>query len=433
MANSVALSNGQLKFVDVTHAPITKRRIRRPQFPFSVSHRPFEICPIHISPVLPGDTLKNMLLQARVVTQPIQNSIIGWWYETYWVYIPLRGLPSIGPGLDGMFIDTSTSSAAYKRSANSSIYYTAKGQVDYVKECLEVITERFFRDEGEAWDLSTGETGYPNAAVKLPKSDWTDSLKLASQGADDVELPGMDELEEQLGPLAGFTTHYAQWEMMRDLGMKDITFEDYLRASGVSVPQGQENTGDPQEDFKPELIRFTRDWTYPANTVNPTDGTVASAASWSIKERADKDRYFKEPGFIFGVAVARPKVYFGNQKGVALGHMDNVFAWLPKFLSGHPETGLKEIAFSATDGVLQNQAANYWFDFADLLTFGDQFHNKGNVTPANHFLSLPTAAMDKRFASQADVQDLFKADANNYVQADGIVSTSIASNVRETT
>ena len=113
--------------------------------------------------------------------------------------------------------------------------------------------------------------------------------------------------------------------------------------------------------------------------------------------------------------------------------MDNVFAWLPKFLSGHPETGLKEIPFSATDGVLQNQAANYWFDFADLLTFGDQFHNKGNVTPANHFLSLPTAAMDKRFASQADVQDLFKADANNYVQADGIVSTSIASNVRETT
>ena len=238
MANSVSISHGQLRAVDVTHAPSFARKLRRPQFPFHAAVRPFEIAPIHISPILPGDTLKNLLLQARVVTNPLRSPIIGWWYETYWVYIPLRGLPSIGPGLDNMFIDASTSTAAFKRSANSSIYYTAKGQVDYVKECLEVVTERYFRDEGEDWALSTGETGYPNAACKLPKSDWTDSLKLESGGGDDNELPGIDELEDQLGPLAGFATHYQQWEMMRDLNVKDITFEDYLRAAGVSVPAG---------------------------------------------------------------------------------------------------------------------------------------------------------------------------------------------------
>ena len=432
MANSVSISHGQLRAVDVTHAPSFARKLRRPQFPFHAAVRPFEIAPIHISPILPGDTLKNLLLQARVVTNPLRSPIIGWWYETYWVYIPLRGLPSIGPGLDNMFIDASTSTAAFKRSANSSIYYTAKGQVDYVKECLEVVTERYFRDEGEDWALSTGETGYPNAACKLPKSDWTDSLKLESGGGDDNELPGIDELEDQLGPLAGFATHYQQWEMMRDLNVKDITFEDYLRAAGVSVPAGQENTGDPQEDFKPELVRFTRDWTYPSNTVNPTDGTVASACSWAIKERADKDRYFKEPGFLFGVAVARPKVYYGNQKGALVGHMDNVYAWLPRFLSGHPETGVKEVTFSATDGVLQNQASDYWFDFADLLMYGDQFYTR-SVSLNAHAVGLPDATMNKRFVSQADVQDLFIADAANFVTMDGVVSTTIASSVRETT
>ena len=153
----------------------------------------------------------------------------------------------------------------------------------------------------------------------------------------------------------------------------------------------------------------------------------------SIKERADKDRYFKEPGFLFGVSVVRPKVYFGNQKGLALGHMDNVFAWLPKFLSGHPETGLKEIPFSATDGILQNQAANYWFDFADLLMYGDQFHNRTVSIPNMHGIGLPTSAMDKRFAVQADIEAMFKSATVDQVKSDGIVSTTIASNVRETT
>ena len=435
MANSIALSGSQIRAVDVTHAPSMRRRLRRPQHPFNGQARPFEIAPIHCSPVLPGETLKNLLLQARVITDPIQNSIIGWWFETYWAYIPLRGLPSIGPGLDNMFIDTTTSATSFKAAANNALYGNFKGGVDYVKECLEVMVERYFRDEGEAWSLSVGETGYPNAAARLPKSDWTDSLKLASAGADDTELPGIDELEEQLGPLSGFATHYAQWEMMRDLNMKDITFEDYLRAAGVNIPQSQENTGDPQEDFKPELLRFTRDWTYPANTVNPTDGTVASAASWSIKERADKDRYFKEPGFLFGVALARPKIYLGNQKGLPLGHMDNVFAWLPQFLSGHPETGLKEVAFSATDGILQNQASNYWFDFADYLEFGSQFLGRGAsaTVPLAHAVGLPDAAMNKRFVTQGDVQDLFKADATNFVKWDGVVSTTIATTVKETT
>ena len=121
------------------------------------------------------------------------------------------------------------------------------------------------------------------------------------------------------------------------------------------------------------------------------------------------------------------------ERALYLDAEDNVFAWLPRFLSGHPETGIKEVPFSATEGVLQNQASDYWFDFADLLMYGDQFHNKGTITPVNHFLALPDASMNKRFATAADVQDFFKADATNFVRSDGIVSTTIASTVRETT
>jgi hypothetical protein len=45
-----------------------------------------------IAPVLPGETMKNLLLQARVVSDPIKNPLIGWWCEFYFFYVKHRDL-----------------------------------------------------------------------------------------------------------------------------------------------------------------------------------------------------------------------------------------------------------------------------------------------------------------------------------------------------
>ena len=98
------------------------------------------------------------------------------------------------------------------------------------------------------------------------------------------------------------------------------------------------------------------------------------------------------------------------------------------------------MAFSATDGILQNQASNYWFDFADLLEFGDQF-TTGTGSVINqyaHRVDLPTAAMEKRYVSQANIEAFFVngTDAGGglrYVRQDGRVSLDILSRVRQTT
>src|SRR3546814_10510072 len=109
--------------------------------------------------------------------------------------------------------------------------------------------------------------------------------------------------------MTAFTDHYAQWEAMRSMQLTASTFEDWVKTFGVRVPKAE-----AEESHRPELLRYIREWSYPSNTINPADGTPSSAVSWSVAERADKDRFFSEPGFLFGCAVARPKVYFSKQK-----------------------------------------------------------------------------------------------------------------------
>ena len=64
--------------------------------------------------------------------------------------------------------------------------------------------------------------------------------------------------------------------------------------------------------FKPELITYSKEWTYPSNTIDTTSGAARSAVSWAVQLKADKDRYFKEPGFLVGVCVAVDRSKFTN-------------------------------------------------------------------------------------------------------------------------
>ena len=93
-----------------------------------------------------------------------------------------------------------------------------------------------------------------------------------------------------------------------------------------------------------QLIRSVREWQYPTNHVDPATGVPASAVSWAVAARADKNRFFTEPGFIFGVTIARPKVYYSKQSGSLTSVMNNAISWLPAILSDDPYTSVKPFA-----------------------------------------------------------------------------------------
>lgn len=165
----------------------------------------------------------------------------------------------------------------------------------------------------------------------------------------------------------------------------------------------------PKEElFKPELIRYSRDWSYPSNTIDPTNGTPRSAVSWSPTIRADKDRYFKEPGFLVGVTVVRPKVYFKNLDSHMTMLMRSPYAWLPPSLAADPNASFVKV--SAGDPPLDANTAAYYVDIKDLFLYGDQFttENLGSATGMN-LVTLPNAALtNKRYVTTTtDIDNLF--------------------------
>lgn len=425
-----ATARSSIQVVQASNVRQIRRTPRRPQHKFNLKAKPYEIVPFMIAPVLPGETLTNLLMQSRVVTDPIKNALIGWHQEYYFFYIKHRGLSDWDTTglLQSMMLDPTTDVSSLKAGANSVPFYTFKTGMNFVAKCLDAVVKEFFRDEDEA--LTPNVELYPSA--QIDQEQWYHSIKLESEAGDDMELPGVDELEE-LDILPGFTTQYAQWEIMRDAGITDLTYEDYLRSYGVDIPKTEDQGLAPDVKNKPELIRFVRDWKYPSNVVNPATGTPTSAVSWSIAERADKKRFFKEPGFVFGVSVTRPKIYMGNQKGAAVGMLQSAYSWLPAVLAGHDYTSIQETLDSATDGILQNQAEDYWLDVKDLFLYGDQFVNHAMDAAANHGLALPTSTLDTKYPTDAMIESLFVTAGSEYVRQDGVCHLDILGRQVETT
>lgn len=428
----------QIRVVEAANVGPTKRRLRKPQHRFNLVSKPYQIVPFMIAPVLPGETMKNLLMQSRVVTDPIKNALIGWHKEYYFFYVKHRAFTSgrwwtteNAAKLQAMMLDPATVVTTLQASAENTPYYTFNGGMQFVQACYQEVVEEYFRDEDQAYDDFLIGADY--AAAQIDTQNWAHSLKAESAGSDDSELPGVDELEE-LDILPGMTSNYAQWEFMRDHGMTTLTYEDYIRSYGVSIEDtpdlGEEGIEATASNFRPELLRFVRDWKYPTNHVDPATGVPASAVSWSFAERADKDRFFQEPGFIFGVTVTRPKINLGSQKGAAVGFLDNAYAWLPAVLRRHPYVAVKEIADSATVGILENQTEDYWVDVADLFEHGDQFVNHAMSAAANHGIALPTAdpALWK-YPTEAMVDSLFAADTAENIREDGVVHLTIATSI----
>ena len=428
---SLAVQAPQVRVVSASPGRAQKRVRRSPQHTFQLKAKPYEIVPFFIAPVIPGESMESLLLQSRVVSDPINSSLIGWHKEYYFFLLKHRGLSAVDTTgvLQSMMLDPTTNVSGLQAAANSVPYFTFKTGMNFVEMCHRAVMEEYFRDEGETWNSPLVEN-YP--AAQIDQERWWNNLKLESGGADDTELPGVDELEE-LDILPGFTTHYAQWELMRDAGMTDLTYEDYLRSYGVTVPKTEDEGGAPDQRHRPELVRFCRKWSYPSNVIDPSNGAARSAVFWDIAESANKRRFIKEPGFLYGVTVTRPKLYLGSQKGAAVGMLNDAYSWLPAVLSGYPYTGIKETLDSATDGILQNQTEDYWLDIKDLFLYGDQFWNFALAAGANHAPALPSATMEKKYPTDAMVEALFVTAGSEYIKEDGVVHLNILSRMMDTT
>lgn len=386
------------------------RRLRNPKHTFQVRHKPFTIQPFMLAPVLPGETMKSLNLQARAVSKPIKNALVGWWLEYYFFYVKLRDM-----GADEflqMMVDPSTDLSARADNTPSTVWYHQGSGVNWMRRSYEQIVAEYFRDEGEAWNIATQDS---LALAQINGNSVFDSAQTSAEFLDDdFDVEGADaNTTIQASEVAKALT---MWEFARANNMTDMSYEDYLRTYGVRVLSEERN--------KPELIRYIREWTYPTNTVEPTTGVPSSAVSWAISERADKDRYFKEPGFLIGVTLARPKVYLGNQAGIAAGLLQDAFSWLPALMRDDPQTSLKQLP-TMTGTIFPTGPAGMWLDVRDLYLYGDQYINYALTDLASNIVALPNATTAlARYPDTTAIGNLFPG-ATKEIWQDGVVNLNI--------
>ena len=388
--------------------------MRRPTHSWNTTQFPWAITPFMIAPVIPGETMRSAMLQARAVSSPIKNDLIGWWLEHYIFYVKLRDLNE-REDLTEMFTNPDwVKTPVQDNTAAAHYYHNGRNRINYPKMCLRRVVEEYFRDEGEAWNIAT-YGGLPLAKVNY--SGVFDSI----MSQDDYQVPGDIDVDiDNDGTTTAGEVEEAmrQWELLRSMNLTEATYEDFIRSFGV-----RSKVAEAVDPHRPELIRFEKAWTYPANTVEVSG--IRSVASWSQTLRADKDRYFAEPGFIFGVTVARPKVYLTNQTAAGVQLLDHIQTWLPAALRPDPLTSLVHVPDGT--GPVGTDPVGYFVDIRDLYLHGDQWVN--HSVYANGIALPRVTNFDTEYAATADITGLFPGatDADRVVRQDGVCTFMIAS------
>lgn len=399
------------------------KKMRRPEHSWFVSHYPWELQPICIAPVLPGERLKNMTYQARAVTDPLVSSIIGWHLEYYWFYVPMTVMvgnqynTAMSLNVEAGDLDTPFSFSALT-GANSAVYFAGRG-ANWLQAARNTIVNEWFREEDEQQTQPvTDPTNVIRAgrpAVKINKEGIHHSLRMNSAMPTPTAL-GANQLAQE--------DAYRTYEYVREQNITQMDYEDWLRTYGVRAPERLRKK-------RPTLLRYERHWQYPSNTVNQATGVPVTAISWAVNGRADKDRYFTEPGFIVGMSCARPKVYFNNQEAYAASIMDRLRYWLPAVQRDDFMTSMR--MDTATSSPLYDtvMAADHWVDVRDLLIHGDQYLSG---TAQNNAVALPTAAGEAQFATQAMAESLFTNPGSAslfFIRQDGVCRLNILGAVED--
>ena len=397
--------------------PKRGRVARRPSHTFQLRQRPWVIQPFFIAPVLPGETMQKLTFQARVVTDPLKNRLLGWWAEYYFFYVKHRDLKE--PLFETMMLDLDADLSSLEVAAKVATYHASTG-LDWVQLCLDRVVEEYFRDQDDA--TAHNVDNMPLASIN--QANWLDSAQEASDvTALDVVV---DDNEGTTDVTASqLDARMRAWEFARLNGLTDMDYEDYLATFGIKT--------DKVEEHVPELIRYIRKWQYPSNTIDPTDGSAASAVSWAIADEAAKKRFFREPGFLFGVCVMRPKVYLGKQAGSATQLLQDALSWLPRVMSDDPMTSAVNIPDATILGDVTD-ATGTWVDIKDLFLYGEQFINFALTATDAGLVALPTAGLEKKYPASTDLDAMFAGAAPaNLIHSDGIVNLDIVGSLVDTT
>lgn len=415
------------------------RSPRRPKHKFNLKFKPYHVQPFMLAPVLPGETLKSLMMQSQTWSDPLEAVTmknIGWWLENFFFYVRHTDLTDYevaesGLGYDLVSMFTSGASmASYEEASAVTWSYCPPDGIDFTAAAVDRIVDCYFREDGDQSSTSQ-DSDIPLAAIHVQgNSDWAKHLTI------DTSYAANDSREAVPTYVSELEASFQEWAAQVDAGLMTMTYEDWMKSYGGKSPV---QSVDRPEHHKPELLGYDRQFTYPTNTVDQTDGVPVSSVGWRVQHRLNKAYRFDAPGFIVGITVARPKVYYGRQEGSIASMMKTRESWLPAVLADDLDYSHLEIT-TATGPLKTVSGAtgfneDYWIDLKDLLNHGDQFINYAPDKDAAPFLNLPYAYA-RYPATSGTPNDLNKwfetTDGTQYMRSDGVCSLNILGRTKET-
>ena len=383
--------------------PTVGRRTRYPKHSWHIKFRPFQLQPMCIAPVSAGDTVKSLRFEGRVLSDPVLDQIAGWWSEMYWFYVRFSNLDEYDAA-QRLAVTPADNLAGLITAASAYTMHNGQGP-DWLAMCMKPIVYNYFRGESGTWNEYLLD-GVPAAGVV--GQSWLDTITLNS------DLPSPAATDDYSG-------HWTHYEALRKAKLVTMDYPEYLASQGVAVP---EQLLQPLAvKRRPELLRYTRQFSYPANTVKEDGSGTVAAVSWVTAERMDRPIYCDEPGFIVGISLVRPKVYRKGQVACGVSVLRDARTLAPPMLEDAPQESLYKITGTGVGPVTKGAAVDYWLDTQGVYVLGDQFFN----TTAGPQVTLPNSTtMAKTYPLDAEVKALFvNTTSGYYCRSDGMASLSI--------
>ncbi len=328
-----------------------QRHNRRPTFPIAGTLRPYGLYPVWAHPVLPGETLQSAVVKMRTLSLPVKHPLVGAWQESWLVYVKFTDLDE---ELGQMFISDQFATTGFTAGADDPRTFVKSGQVDWIRLALERVHKEWF-----VYEKETPRTIDGVPMCKLNNVSWYQNMVFEDV---DEAVPVTDASD--------LYAHLQGWQMLQQMKLTELTYEDYLRTYGARPKDAKEGV--------PEILRFARSWTQPSNVIDTSTGTPSSAFNWNDEIKLDKAKRFQEPGFILHFTCIRPKMFQKNLAASMIGNLWGFSDWFPSYTLDDPTSSVKKLSkVDPVFGAAMTDAGTetLLYDHMDLLSHGETFVN----------------------------------------------------------
>lgn len=333
-----------------THATATagRRGERRPVFRASIEMEPWEITPFCCFPMLPGETLHNVLIDGRFVLNGCVSPLFPWYLD---IQLFAVRLSDIDVDFEAILMrDADTVPSDVTASGSLPMLGEAAGGMSVSKQCYDRICNEFWKTDN-VLPNSTVNTDLFIAPVK-----WRTDSSTYVEG----------ESPSHILPPSSIVTP----EMAHDLLDLNITWAETLRAYGVKVSTGEAGV--------PERIMWESIARHPTFVQSDAADTIVTRYQvlWTVREARlttrGKGIFAKEPMVVMGLATIRPEIIEGNKLFMRVNDLvDQERWWVPPFntmdaiqdILQEPGSGVTagHAWVDAGAGVTQYNALDYWF------------------------------------------------------------------------